>query len=90
MAKLIHIKVITQDGRTLSDEAVSVKAPAALGYLGVLYNHAPMVSLVEPGWLSWKTASGEHKKVKVGGGLMEVAKNHVTLLTDALTEVPLS
>ena len=86
MSKEIHLKVITQEGVAVEEDAVSVRAPGELGSFGVLYNHAPLVSTLQPGKLIWRKASGESKTLVVGSGVVEVAKNNITLLTQSVKE----
>ncbi len=86
MSKLIGLKVVTPEGVAVEDEAVSVRVPGGLGSFGVLYNHAPLVSTVVDGKLMWRKASGESKTLLVGSGVVEVAKNRVTLLTASVKE----
>lgn len=84
MAKTLQVHVVTNEGQVLADEAVSVRAPGELGYLGMLYNHAPLVTTLAPGVLSWRTPHGEQRRCRIGAGLLEVARNRVTVLTDAI------
>ena len=87
MAAAIALRVLTQEGLAFEDEAVSVIAPGELGYLGILRNHAPLVTTLKPGKLIWRNAGGQRRTVLVGSGLLEIAKNRCTLLTSRLTEV---
>lgn len=83
----LRLRVLTNAGVVLKeDRAVSVIAPGGLGYLGILKNHAPMVSTVQPGTLTWKTPEGQTRQARVGHGLLEIERNHLTILTDAFTE----
>ncbi len=82
MARTIQVRVITNEGQAVADEAVSVQAPGEVGYLGILYNHAPLVTTIKPGRFTWRRPSGETQTLTVGTGLMEVAGNTVTLLTE--------
>ena len=86
MARTIHLRVITNEGEAISDEAVSVRAPGELGSLGMLYNHASLVTTLVPGQLMWRRPSGETRTWLVGSGLLEIAKNRLTLLTDSASE----
>jgi len=86
MAAAITLRVLTQEGLTLKDEALSVIAPGEPGYLGMLRNHAPLVTTLKSGKLIWRTAAGTRRTALVGDGLLEVAANRVTLLTDRCTE----
>ena len=66
--------------------AVSIRAPGGLGSFGVLYNHAPMVSTLQPGKLIWRHTDGSSRTLMVGTGVVEVSKNRVTLLTSSVSE----
>ena len=82
MDKRIHMQVLTSEGPAIEDEATSIIAPAELGALGILYNHAPLVTTLQPGPLKWRTLSGEWKSAKLGTGLLEIAHNRLTILTN--------
>ncbi len=86
MAKTISVQVLTSEGLVLSDEAVSVIAPGGLGYLGMLRNHAPLVTTVRPGKLTWRRPSGERRTLLVGDGLLEIVNNKLTVLTNTVSE----
>ena len=86
MADPITLRVLTQEGLAFESQAVSVIAPGAPGYLGILKNHAPLVTTLKPGKLAWRTGAGEEHRAQIGGGLLEVIKNHVTILTDSVGE----
>lgn len=86
--KNIHLKVITPEGIAVEEEALSVRAPGEMGSFGVLHNHAPLVSTLQPGKLIWRKASGESKALIVGAGVVEVAKNNITLLISSIKENP--
>ena len=87
MARVIHVRVITNEGHALTDEAVSVRAPGGLGSMGFLYNHAPLVTTIQPGIFSWRRPDGARHALRVEGGLLEVTHNTLTLLTTSVAEV---
>ncbi|MBI2496224.1 MAG: ATP synthase F1 subunit epsilon [Candidatus Omnitrophica bacterium] len=86
MAATIALRVLTSEGLVLEEEAVSVIAPGEPGYLGMLRNHAPLVTTLQPGKLTWRRPSGERRIARIGSGLLEVQRNRVTILTDAVSE----
>ena len=86
MADPITLRVLTQEGLVLEDEAVSVIAPGEVGYLGMLRNHAPLVTTLQLGKLTWQRPGGERRTVRIGKGLLEVVKNRLTILTDGVSE----
>ena len=83
--RTMALRVLTSEGVAVSDEAVSVIAPGGLGYLGVLRNHAPLVTTITPGKLTWHRASGETRTARIGAGLLEIVRNHLTILTDSVS-----
>jgi len=81
MAKLFSVKILTPQNKIYEGEVSSLVVPAELGYLGVLANHAPLASLLTPGKIMLKDASGETKTiVSQDKGFLEVFHNRVTLL----------
>ena len=85
MAQAITLKVLTQEGLVFEDEAVSVIAPGEPGYLGILRSHAPLVTTLKPGRLTWRRVSGEWRTVSVGQGLLEIVHDQLTVLTDTVS-----
>ena len=86
MAKAIALTVLTEAGVAVEDQAVSIVAPGAVGYLGILHNHAPLVTTLVPGRLRWRTPDGRQQIRLIGEGLLEIAKNRLTVLTSSVSE----
>ena len=82
----IALKVLTAEGLAFEDEAVSVVAPGARGHVGFLSRHAPLVTTLVPGRLSWRRPGGERRTAQLGPGLLEIVRNRLTILTDRATE----
>ncbi len=83
MAKSFHLEIVTPDRALLSEEVVSIIAPGVEGYLGVLANHAPLVTELSVGVLRIRYPDDTEENVAVSGGFMEVANNRVLVLADA-------
>ncbi|MGI9952094.1 F0F1 ATP synthase subunit epsilon [Moorellaceae bacterium AZ2] len=75
------LEVITPERVLLSTEASSLVAPGVLGYLGILPGHAPMVTLLVPGVITYREG-GQEKRLAVSGGLLEVVDDRVVILAD--------
>lgn len=82
MAKSFHLEVVTPDRALLSEDVVSIVVPGAEGYLGVLANHAPLVTELRVGILSVRYPDDTEENVAISGGFMEVAHNRVLILAD--------
>jgi len=77
------LEVITPDRVVLSDDGVvSVTAPGVEGYMGVLANHAPLMSALTVGKLDFRRADGSAGAMAISGGFLEVFENKVTVLAE--------
>lgn len=78
----LSVEIVTGEQVVYQQDDVSmVVAPGAEGSLGILPNHAPLVTLLKGGELRVKTGSGEEALV-VNGGFLEVVNNKVVVLAD--------
>lgn len=83
MEKLFQVNIITPEETVYKGEVLSLVVPAELGYLGVLVNHAALVTNLVPGRISFRDALGNLKTLdSKGRGFLEVLNNTVTLLLD--------
>jgi F-type H+-transporting ATPase subunit epsilon len=78
-----RLDVVTPDRVVLSEEVNSLVAPGADGYLGVLPHHAPLVTEMGVGTLTYRAVSGYSEALAVSGGFMEVGRERTTVLADA-------
>ena len=79
----LTLEIITGERRLLRQEEVDeVVAPGALGELGILPHHAPLITSLVPGELRVKIGN-EAEEYYVGGGFLEVHLDEVTVLADA-------
>ncbi|MEZ5301811.1 MAG: ATP synthase F1 subunit epsilon [Verrucomicrobiales bacterium] len=77
----LQLEIVTPERKTFSDEVDSVVPPGVLGEMGILPNHAPLVSTIEPGALTY-TKDGKHEDLAVGKGFVEITATSVSVLTD--------
>ena len=81
MAEKLTLEVAVPERQLVNEEVDEVQAPAATGYLGVLPNHAPLMTQLQVGVLSFK-AAGKTRAMAVEGGVMEVLPDYVRVLAD--------
>ena len=81
MAERIELEVATPERAVASEQVTDVQVPAANGYLGILPGHAPLVSLLGAGSLSYVVA-GERRFLAVQGGVVEVLPGQVRVLAN--------
>ena len=77
----LQLEIVTPEARVFSDEVDSVVLPGAEGELGVLPQHAPLVTTLKPGELRYTKAS-KVLEYCVGEGLVEITGGAVRVLTD--------
>ena len=83
--KSFTLQILTPSRRVFKGTVVSLVAPGALGYLGILANHAPLMTTLTPGTVIYRDGAGVTTTLSSkGGGLLEVHENQVTLLTDEI------
>ena len=83
----IELQVVTPEHHVLSEDVDSVEMPGKDGYLGILPGHAPLLTEMGLGILTYRKGS-ETRSTTVMGGYAEVLPNRVIVLADAaeLTE----
>ena len=79
MADRLRLVVLTPERQLVDEMVLEVTAPGAYGQIGVLPNHAALVTSLEPGTLSYKTPQGE-KRFSITGGFAEVRDDVMTVL----------
>lgn len=78
----IQLEVVTPSGAVVSEEVDIVTAPGVGGEFGVLANHAPFLSTIKTGTLSFKK-DRVSKYLMVTGGFAEVSNNKITFLVES-------
>ncbi len=84
MAATYTVTLLTPEKTVLAAEVVSLVAPGSEGFLGVLANHAPLITALQPGPLTLRHPDGREEVVCVSGGFMEVSHNRAVVLADAV------
>ena len=82
MAKTFHVDVVSAEQEIFSGEAEMVIAPGEAGELGIMPEHAPLLTRVKPGTVRVIQAGGEEEIIYVSGGMMEVQPDRLTVLAD--------
>jgi F-type H+-transporting ATPase subunit epsilon len=78
----IALEVVTPERRVIRAVVTEVQVPAQDGFLGILPGHAPLLSELGEGELSYR-ANGQTNYAAVFGGYVEVLAGRVILLAEA-------
>lgn len=81
---MFRLSVVTPERTVFEQSARSIIAPGSEGYLGILTDHAPLITALIPGKLSVTGDASHTQDFAISGGFLEVANNVVTILADAI------
>jgi F-type H+-transporting ATPase subunit epsilon len=78
----IQVDIVSAEGEIFAGPAAMVFLPASEGDIGVAPRHAPLLTLLKAGEVRVRTPEGEELSFFVGGGVLEVQPQRVTVLAD--------
>ena len=81
MVETIQLEIVTPERLVVNDTAEYIEIPGKTGYLGVLPGHAPLITELAVGEISY-TNAGRTKRLAVAWGFVEVLQNKVTILAE--------
>jgi F-type H+-transporting ATPase subunit epsilon len=82
MADTFDIEIATPERLLASEKAVRAQIPAKDGYIGVLPDHASLLSELGIGALTYTTPGDHRFSMAISGGFLEIHNNVVRVLTD--------
>merc|ERR1719210_834769 len=82
----VQMKVLSPEGMGVTEACSEGVLPSASGQLGVLANHAPMMTAIDVGVLRYKQ-DGTWKPLVVLGGFATVESNQLSILVNDFEEV---
>lgn len=87
MQKTFPLTIITPSGQAYSGDVVHSRIPTINGSIGILANHASLVTASEGGTCVITEGNGQIKSFKVGEGFFSVAQNRASFLTRSIEDV---
>jgi F-type H+-transporting ATPase subunit epsilon len=82
MAEQIRLEVVTPSGSVVDEDVNIVNAPGYGGDFGVLAHHAPMLSTIKIGTLTYEKEKSR-EALMISGGFCEVSNNKITFLVES-------
>jgi F-type H+-transporting ATPase subunit epsilon len=79
----IQLVIVTPERQILKETVSEVTMPGADGYLGVLPGHAPLITELGVGELTYRTTGGQPGLLAVLRGFAEVLPDRVSVLAEA-------
>ena len=81
MADKLHFNLVSPERQLMSQDVDEVDIPGAEGWIGVLPNHAPLMTTLAPGMVRIKDG-GNEKRIFVRGGFAEISPAGLTVLAE--------
>jgi F-type H+-transporting ATPase subunit epsilon len=82
VAETFQLEIVTPAKLMVKDVAEEAQIPGLSGYLGILPGHAPLITELAVGVITYK-ASGATHTLSVAWGFAEVLPDKVTILAEA-------
>jgi F-type H+-transporting ATPase subunit epsilon len=82
----LTLQIVTAEKVVYDEQVDIVVAPGELGEMGILPQHAPLLSTLKAGELRYRR-SGSEESLAIGGGFVEVLNNRVIVLADSAERV---
>jgi F-type H+-transporting ATPase subunit epsilon len=82
----IRCEIVSQDRMVYEGDVDIIIVPGVEGEMGILPNHAPLLSILKLGVLVIRY-QGDEKDFTISGGVVEVQPNLVTVLADSAENV---
>ena len=80
---MFRLSIVTPEKIFYDDDIVSLVVPGTEGYLGVLSNHAPLITALKIGRIEFRDTNEDVSVLSVTNGFLEVSGNVASLLCDA-------
>ena len=81
MAKTFHLDIVTAESRIYSGKAEKLFVTGIEGELEVLYNHAPLLTVLSPGPV-WVVNGDKEEGFVIFGGTLEIQPEITIILAD--------
>jgi F-type H+-transporting ATPase subunit epsilon len=81
MAETLKLDIVTPQATVFSENVTMVTLPAIEGQIGVYPQHERLITRIVPGELIVTTGNSE-RTFAVGEGLVDIAADHVAIVTD--------
>ena len=83
MAETFQFEVATPERLLVDQQVTTAELPGKNGYMGVLAGHAPLLSALGAGVVSFEGGASGRQVLAIDGGFVEIFENHVRVLADS-------
>ena len=77
-----HVEVLTPEGEVFNDEVEMVSTRTAVGSIGLLAHHQPILAMLDPTELRLYTSESECVRFAQAEGYLQMAENRALILVE--------
>ena len=77
------LEILSPEKSLFKGEVSRISVPGAKAPFVILYNHAPIVSMLDKGCVAWDGEAGR-QSIDVEGGFLEARGNYVTICVETV------
>jgi F-type H+-transporting ATPase subunit epsilon len=81
------LEILTPEGEVFNDEVEMVSTKTAVGSIGLLANHQPLLAMLDPTELRLYKSESDVIRYAQGEGFVQIAGEHALILVDEVFEV---
>lgn len=81
---MYHLQVITPTEIVFNEDIIALIAPGKQGYLGVLTDHAPLLTALKAGVLIITDKNNKKSYYRISTGFLEVNHNKASILVETI------
>jgi F-type H+-transporting ATPase subunit epsilon len=81
------VEILTPEGEVFNDEVEMVSTKTAVGSIGLLANHQPLLAMLDPTELRLYKSESDVVRYAQGEGFLQIAGTHALVLVDEVFEV---
>ena len=80
----MRLEILSPEGLVFTGEVLSVSVPGSYSAFTILKNHAPIISSLSKGVVSYMLDGEGEKEILIDGGFVEVDNNVVTICIETI------
>ena len=80
----MKLEILSPEGLVFTGEVLSVSVPGSYSAFTILKNHAPIISSLSKGVVSYVLDGEGDKEILIDGGFVEVDNNVVTICIETI------
>jgi F-type H+-transporting ATPase subunit epsilon len=81
------VEVLTPDGEVFNEEVVQISTKTAVGSIGILAKHQPLLAMLDPTELRLYKSESDVVRYAQGEGFLQISGEHALVLVDEVFEV---